>query len=135
MSLKDISYPQNSADMQIALAEPADTFMMVEDGQIVSNGKHFIVSTDDYRTRRQATYKVRPSTFDAKTNRYSKRKNSAVIVHPIVDALTGKVEFATLRIEMEVPPAFNGVTDLMAQGAWVLNATQTEDFWKHGNPA
>lgn len=109
--------------------------VFADDGITIPNGLHLIVPADaDYQTRRQATFKVRPPSIDAKTGVYGKDKKSVVYVQPVVLA-DGKVVFNTFRIEREVHPSTSAAAalDLNKVGSQLCSNAATDAFWANGS--
>lgn len=106
-----------------------------DDGVTITNGVHLIVPADtDYQTRRQATVKYRPPTYNSTTGAYSKDKKSISYAKPIVLS-DGTVSFCTIRIEREVHPqlAAADATELNKIGAQLLVDTDLDAFWATGS--
>lgn len=106
-----------------------------DDGVSIANGVHLVVPSDtDYQTRRQATFKFRPPTLDAKTSVYGKDKKSVSIVDPIVMP-SGQIVFNTVRIEREVHPSYSAADciELNKLAAQVLVDSDLDNFWAVGS--
>lgn len=116
-------------------ASGGTALVFAEDGITVQNGLHLIIPADaDYQTRRQATFKSRQPTLDAKTGAYGKDKKSVSYVEPILLA-DGKVVFNTLRIERDVHPSTPAakLTDMNKVGCQLLTGTNVDPFWATGS--
>lgn len=106
-----------------------------DDGISITNGVHLVVPSDtDYQTRRQATFKYRPPTLDAKTNVYGKDKKSVSIVDPIV-LPSGQIVFNSVRIEREVHPSYPAADciELNKLAAQVFVDSDLDNFWAVGS--
>jgi hypothetical protein len=110
--------------------------VFADDGVTIQNGLHLVVPADaDYQTRRQVTVKYKPPTLDSKTSTYSKDKKSMCLVLPMVEAITGRVVFNTIRVEREVHPQLTAAQalELNKLGAQLLVDADTDAFWAAGS--
>lgn len=107
----------------------------VDDGVSIPNGLHVVCTTDaDFTTRRQVTFKYRPSTLDAKTGKWTKDKKSITLVRPCPQT-DGSVIFETIRIEREVLPGSTAAdkAEFNHIGAQLLNDSDLGGFWDNGS--
>lgn len=104
-----------------------------EDGVVIPNGLHLVCTDDTYDVRKQVTFKVRPSTYDAKSGSFSKAKQSVSIAIPTV-LLDGKTTFTTLRIEIEAHPSIGAsvFNELCNYGSELMLDPNYKDFWVLG---
>lgn len=104
-----------------------------EDGVVIPNGLHLVCTDDAYDVRKQVTFKVRPSTYDARSGSFSKAKQSVSIAIPTVLS-DGKISFTTLRIEIEAHPSVEPAvfTELFNYGSELLLDPNYRDFWALG---
>lgn len=107
----------------------------VDDGVSIANGLRLACTSDtDYATRRQVTFKLRPSTRDTKTGNWTKDKKSITLVRPRPQT-DGQVVFETFRIEREVLPS-SSAADNDEFGKIAMQLILDADaagFWANGS--
>jgi hypothetical protein len=130
MGLKEMSLLTGAT----VAASGGSALTFAEDGVRVANGIHLIVPSDEnYVTRRSATVKYRPPTFDQVTGSYSKDKKSISLTRP-VQLENGRMVFCVIRVEREVHPelAASEVLELNKLAAQMLVDADAAAFWATG---
>lgn len=116
-------------------ASGGSALAFADDGVQVPNGVHLIVPSDtDYETRRSATAKYRPPSYDAATGAYNKDKKSISLTLPLI-LTNGKIVFNVIRVEREVHPSLAAASavELNKLAAQLLTDPDTDNFWANGS--
>lgn len=105
------------------------------DGQTVANGLHVIdANVADFRIRPHGTFKYKAPTL--MNGKYSKAKNNAVLVQPVILA-SGETVFNVGRLEFEIHPETSvaDALNLRFRTLQMGSAASTASFWATGSTA
>lgn len=130
MGLKNMSLTANGT---VSVTGGA-AVVYADDGVTIQNGVHLIVPADaNYQTRRSATVKYRPPSFDVKTSTFGKDKKTVSMTFPIL--VDGQVKFNTFRLEREIHPATTAeqAAEINSLAAQILTSSGPVGFWATGS--
>lgn len=103
----------------------------------VQNGLQLIFADDVGTTnRRSVTFRSKPATYDPKTKTWSKQKRSISLSEPRTNEITGAMQSAALRIELDVPADFTieKCEEFLTFGLQMINRNEVYQFWTIGSP-
>lgn len=132
MAIGDVSIYENL--VAPTPPEGATPLTLGESPNTVVSGRQFLVTNDaDFATRRTVTFKVKPSTYDPKTKRFSKQKRTIVVACPKTD-IDNNIIFPALEINLSMPADYDqtDINYLRAYGIWLLGESSLDSFFVTG---